>query len=250
MNSSQALKPLLCAIAALGAVTGAAWGPQAAAQGWGSGWPDTPRGVWTPRGAWDEPPSRSRRSGPDPREGRVEVNRFATSGPEAAELGHGAVAVSSSSGEGPLIDPRLRRTYEAAVVDALVGVGYDTQHPDAEQRQEATLTISRRVLTPAEEKQKPVSGSAAIGVGNRGTSYGLALDVDLTKPRSALVSTRMEARIVDKASGKVLWEGNATIATREGDDDWGDQRIAMKLASALFEGFPKADPVAVPGEPG
>jgi hypothetical protein len=80
-----------------------------------------------------------------------------------------------------------------------------------------------------------------VEVGTRGSAYGLGINVDLTKPRSALVSTRLDARIVDKASGKVLWEGYATIATRDGDDDWGDTRIATKLATALFDNFPKAD---------
>jgi len=39
----------------------------------------------------------------------------------------------------------------------------------------------------------------------------------------------------------VLWEGRATIATRDGDDKWGDQAIATKLAEALFRRFPASD---------
>jgi hypothetical protein len=84
-----------------------------------------------------------------------------------------------------------------------------------------------------------------MGISNRGSAYGLAVNVDLTKPRTALIGTRLDTRIVDKTSGKVLWEGYATIATREGDDKWPDYRIAGKLASALFDGFPKADPVGL-----
>uniref|UniRef100_UPI00366A783F hypothetical protein n=1 Tax=Paenibacillus abyssi TaxID=1340531 RepID=UPI00366A783F len=76
-------------------------------------------------------------------------------------------------------------------------------------------------------------------VGTYGQSYGLGINVDLSKPRSALVATRLDARIVERESGKVLWEGYATIATREGDDKWPDGMIATKLAGALFDGFPR-----------
>ena len=60
----------------------------------------------------------------------------------------------------------------------------------------------------------------------------------LTKPRAALVSTRMEARIRDRQTNQVLWEGRAEISTRDGDADWTEQAIAAKLAQALFDGFP------------
>lgn len=209
---------------------GPGWGP-GGGSGWGAGYDPM----------FDSP--RLRSSTHDPREGRVEVSRFVAPGPEAQALGHGPVTVESESGDGPWVEASMRRTYEAAVIDGLVGVGYDTVHPDGPQAQVTKLRISRQVLTPAEEKKSPVSGTAAMEVGTRGTAYGLGINVDLTKPRSALVSTRLDARILDKASGKVLWEGYATIATREGDGDWSDGRIAMKLASALFDNFPKADPV-------
>jgi hypothetical protein len=80
----------------------------------------------------------------------------------------------------------------------------------------------------------------AMSVGNRGTAYGMAVAIDLTKPLPPLVSTRLEARIRDRATGKVLWEGRAEVATREGDKDWSEQDIATRLAEALFDGFPLA----------
>ncbi|WP_313441540.1 hypothetical protein [Novosphingobium sp.] len=220
------------------------WGP-GSGMGWGSGWGGGYRSGWNdplmggPVGA----PTSSRTK--DSREGRVEVSRFVAEGPEAADLGHGVVSVQSDSGEGQWVPGAQRAAYEAAIVDALVGAGYDTQRKEENGGQVAELKISRQVLTPAEEKRNPVSGTAAMGVSNRGSAYGLALNVDLSKPRSALIGTRLDTRIVDKVSGKVLWEGYATIATREGDDDWPDYRIAGKLAAALFDGFPKADSVGL-----
>lgn len=214
---------------------------------WGPGWG---RGSSWNRPGWNDSFNDSRRlpsrSG-DAREGRVEVSRFVSTDPAASGLGHGAVSVESESGEGPWVETSARRTYEAAIIDALVGAGYDTLHPDAPQPQIAKLRISRQILSAAEEKRSPVSGTAAMEVGTYGQSYGLGINVDLTKPRSALVSTRLDTQIVDRASGKVLWEGYATIATREGDDKWPDGMIATKLASALFDSFPKADAIGPDG---
>jgi len=221
----------------------AQWGP-----GWGGGWGGgmgSGIGGWGGSG-WNDSrfPSRNMK---DAREGRVEVSRFVSSDAAAAELGHGPVSVESESGDGPWVEASMRRTFEAAIVDALVGAGYDTLHPDVPQPQIARLRISRMVLTPAEEKKNPVSGTAAVAMSNRGSAYGLGINVDLTKPRTALVSTRLDARIIDKASGKVLWEGYATIATREGDDKWSDGMVATKLAGALFDNFPKADAIVPAG---
>lgn len=221
---------------------------------WGPGWGSTRGGTWG-RSGWNDPlrdsqrmsrPAASRNA--DSREGKVEVTRFVSPDPAAAGLGKGPVSVQSESGDGGLVEASLRRTYEAAVIDALVGAGYDTLHPDVAQPQIAKLRISRQVLTPAEEEHRPVSGVAAMEVGTHGQSYGLGINVDLSKPRSALVSTRLDTQIIDRETGKVLWEAYATIATREGDGKWPDGMIATKLANALFNEFPKADALAPSGK--
>jgi hypothetical protein len=183
---------------------------------------------------WDRPLMRapSDRS----REGKVDVTRFLADGAAAQALGHGAIAVSSAS-DG-VADDRERATYEAAVIDRLAGVGYDTASR-ASDGQTLELHIRHAELEPAELKHKPVSGEMAVGVSSHGGSYqSLGIGIDLSKPRKALLSTRLEARIRDKATGAVLWEGRADIATRDGDPRWTDQAIAGKLAAALFSGFP------------
>ncbi|MFD2403142.1 hypothetical protein [Novosphingobium soli] len=119
--------------------------------------------------------------------------------------------------------------------------------PGSPSRRSPAFASAAKCSPPAEEKRSPVSGTAAMEVGTYGQSYGLGINVDLSKPRSALVATRLDARIVERESGKVLWEGYATIATREGDDKWPDGMIATKLAGALFDGFPKADAIAPVG---
>lgn len=211
----------------------------AQAQRWGRGY----------RGGWYDDPLGGFGSGStlvnarDPREGKVDVNRFVAKTPLADELGHGPIAVETAQGDGPWIEPLVRRTYEAAIVDALVGAGYDTLHTQGPQAQTTRLTLTRLVLVPAPEKHGPISGEAAVAVSNHGTAYGIGINVDLSKPLTALVSTRLDARIIDKASGAVLWEGYATIATYDGDSKWSNDRIASRLAAALFDSFPQANAV-------
>ena len=200
----------------------------ALAQRWGS----AAFGPGADRYGWD----RSVRAGPDRREGKVEVTRFLAEGTAAQALGRGAIAVKTQDG-GPT-DERERATYEAAVIDRLAGAGYDTQAAPGESGQTVELTIRHAEAEPAEAPHKPVSGEMAVGVSNHGSYQALGVNIDLSKPRKALLSTRLEARIRDKATGAVLWEGRADIATREGDRKWTDQAIAARLAEALFAGFP------------
>jgi hypothetical protein len=201
----------------------AQWGP------WGYG------GYGRP--GWDRPGWRGpARSGHDDREGKVEVSRFLAPSELSKTLGHGSVEVAP--GKDALTDQREQAAYEAAVIDQLVKAGYQTGAAQGESAQVVEFTIKHAELEPAELPHKPVSGAMDVGVSNRGSAIGMALDIDLSKPAKALVSTRLEARIKDRASGQVLWEGRADIATREGDPHWGDQEIAAKLTAALFGGFP------------
>ena len=177
---------------------------------------------------WDRP-SASRN---DDREGKVEAESFVADGSAADALGRGSVTIEIA-GEG---DP----AYEAAVIDQLVRAGYDTLPAAEGQGQIAELKIVRSELVPPEGKRNPVSGEMDVGFSNRGSSVGLGINLDFSKPKKALVSTRLETRIRDRATGAVLWEGRADIATREGDDDWSDQAIATKLAQSLFRKFPGA----------
>jgi hypothetical protein len=180
------------------------------------------------------------------REGKVEVSRFLAEGSAARALGHGTIAVAASD-EG-LGNERERATYEAAVIDQLAGAGYDTAVAAGASGQTVELTVRHAEIAPAEGPRKPVHGAMSLGVSSRGSTYqSLAIGVDLRKPAKALLSTRLEARIRDKASGAVLWEGRADIATRDGDPEWSDQAIAARLAEALFAGFPGRNGETIPG---
>jgi len=192
-------------------------------------------GPWGPGMMPAPPPSARTRHASDSREGQVTSATFAANGAENI-LGRGAIAVSSLPDSTP--EARDRLDYEAAMIDRLVLAGYETGAPDADCTQLAEIRVSRHVAEPAEQKRSPVSGSTAVSVSNRGTAYGMALNVDLTEPRTALIATHMDLRIRDRASGEVLWEGRADILTRDGDEKWDEPAIATRLTAALMEGFP------------
>ena len=185
--------------------------------------------------------SRSNRS--STREGQVEVSRFRIDGDAALALAHGPISVvpfgqDADKAAGSNVDPRFAATFEAAVEDQLVRSGYDAATTTPQGGQLAEVRVIRSEAEPADTPPKPVSGEMSVGVSNHGTSLGMALQIDGSKPRGALVATRLEARIRDRASGQVLWEGHAETYTRAGDAKWNDQKVADKLAGALFDGFP------------
>ncbi len=171
----------------------------------------------------------------DSREGKVSVDRFlAPDVGDALKQAHIAV-VAAPGGSG---DAREGATFEAAVIDQLAKSGYDTINPDPHGGLVTEVHTARDVVEPEEQKHSPVSGEMEAGVSNRGSGFGVGVNIDLTKPRKALIDTRLEITIRDRVSGKALWEGRADIITREGDSHWTDAAVAGRLAGALFEHFP------------
>jgi hypothetical protein len=137
--------------------------------------------------------------------------------------------------------------YEAAVIDQLAGKGYDVEHAD-DPGQLVEIAVSRDVVIPEEAPHKPVSGEMSVGVSNFGMGYGMAIAVDLSKPRKAIIATQLDVRIRDRATRRVLWEGHAQGQARATDEGGDTARIAGRLATALFARFPEATVVAaMPG---
>lgn len=225
---SQARLPLALLI-----LTAAAGADPVVAQppGWGGGW----RGPGWDEGFGYRGYGSSRRGGADDREGKVQVSRFMAEDADVATFGHGPIGVAAMPGGTG--DARQGATFEAAVVDQLAKAGYDTVTPDGAHGQLAEVRVIRDVVRPEEAKRSPVSGETTVGVSNRGSFAGMAVNIDLSKPAKALMSTRLMARIRDRATGKLLWEGRADIVTRDGDSHWTEQAIATRLAAALFEDF-------------
>lgn len=198
------------------------------------------RGGWDDAAGWRSGTPRSLGSG----EGQVEISRFRIEGAAALALAHGPIAVvaapvgTEEDMTNPPGDQRFSATFEAAVEDRLVHAGYDAVTVQPGGGQVAEVRVVRIAAAPAQVRRNPVSGEVSMGVSNRGTTVGIGIAVDGSKPKGALVSTRLETRIRERTSGQVLWEGRAEISTRADDPRWSDQAIADKLAAALFDGFP------------
>ncbi len=199
-------------------------------------------------GAWGSPVGNQRLRGDDGRRiggpaSRVEVEAFRATD-SGALLGKGPITVAAAPG----VEAEWKLpVYEAAVVDQLAKLGYDTAVSGAAGGQIAQIGISHQVVVPEEPKRKPVSGEMAVGVSNRGSYSALGLNIDLTKPRKAIVATRLDVRIRDKASDRVLWEGHAIAQTREDDEGLDNGAVAARLASALFDRFESATEIAPVG---
>lgn len=197
-----------------------------------------------PGGSWGGPMMNQRLRAEDGRRAnepvrKVDVEAFRAND-AAALLGKGPITVAAAPGaEAEWKLP----VYEAAVVDQLAKLGYDTAVSGAEGGQIAQIGITHDVVVPEEAKRKPVSGAMEVGVSNRGNYTAMALNVDLSKPRKAIVSTRLDVRIRDQASGRVLWEGHAQAQTREDDEGLDNGAVAARLASALFARFGDATEV-------
>jgi len=180
---------------------------------------------------------------------RIEVETFRAAD-AGALLGKGRVVVSASDGESADsdMDPKLP-VYEAAVIDQLVRQGYDTANA-SDPSQLVQVSVSHHTVMPEEAPRKPVSGAMSTTVSNRGSGIGMALAFDFSKPRKAIVATRMDVRIREKASGRVLWEGHAQGQSREDDSGLDNGAVATRLAAALFARFPEGQTVsAIEGAP-
>jgi hypothetical protein len=223
---SLSSKPLTTiAVVALG-LTGTALMAQPGPWG-GSGWGHD--SGWAERGP---------RSAPS-LESMVDVARFRADGIDPTALIKGGIVVIALPGQDAAADPRLNATFQAAVETQLIGAGYQALPEGAAPSDRiAEVRIVRSEAVPAEGKRDPVSGEMTMGVSNHGSMLGMAVHIDGTKPKKALIETRLETRIRDRASGEVLWEGRAAIHTRDGDERWDDDAIAARLARALFAGFP------------
>ncbi|HEX2793767.1 MAG TPA: hypothetical protein VHN58_04990 [Croceicoccus sp.] len=214
------------------AATAMAAPASAQSRGWGRG-PGATGGPWGD--AMMDGPRNARRDTVDPREGRVEVSRFVAAD-AGALLDPGPMRIVSLPGGTD--DAATRAVYEAALLDQLARAGYDTMAPPAPDGRVLEMRIVRDVLVPAQIKKSPVSGTATVGVSNRGSMMGMAVNVDLSDPKAALLNTRLEVHLRAAPDGPVLWEGYAMLASRDRDEDWGEAAIANRLAAALFDGFP------------
>lgn len=228
-------RPAIAALLVLGIV------PAAQAQAWGGmdGGMDPGMGMRGDR--WGDSRGGPAASAEPSKKISVDAWRAADAGDA---LGHGRIVIAAADGAE---EEWKLPVYEAAVVDELARRGYDTATAN-DPGQVAQVAVSHETVVPEEAPHKPVSGAMSTTVSNRGTGFGMAIALDFTKPKKAIIATRLDVRIRDKASGKVLWEGRAEGQAREGDVGLDNGAVAARLAAALFAKFPEGQivPVANP----
>jgi hypothetical protein len=170
----------------------------------------------------------------DPREGKIEAAAFVARSPKVADLGHGPILLAPAPGG--VADG----SYESALIDQLAKAGYQTNAQTNSGGQTIEFVVSRDVVAPPDPPHSPIGGAVSAGVGSHGWSgVGMALDIDLSKPRGALVTTRLEARIRYSATRELLWQGRAQVVARETDKHWTPEATAAKVTAALFKAFPR-----------
>lgn len=187
------------------------------------------------RDDWD---SRAPRADPSRGIGKITVSRLRSAAAEGT-LGKGGIAIAPGDPADSGLESGLP-LYEAAVQNQLARAGYNTQGDKqiSGGGQIAEITLRHAEVEPAEPPHKPVSGVASTYVSNRGSGFGLGLNIDLTKPKGPVIGTRLDVRIRDRASGAVLWEGHAETTVRETAAGIDNGKTAARLSEALFAGFP------------
>lgn len=174
----------------------------------------------------------------DPREGKIETATFLASTSNVSELGHGSIVLARGGADEAA--GSYDGNFEAALFDQLGKAGYRTDGPPGGGAQSIEFVVRHDVIRPPEPPRNPVGGEVAAGVGSHGWGgVGVGLNIDLSKPRGALVATRLEARIRDSATHELLWQGRAQVLTYERDKHWTPPTIAARLTAALFKGFPR-----------
>ena len=172
---------------------------------------------------------------------QIDVTAYRTADAPAL-LGKGRIVVSRMESDAGDNDDSKLPVYEAAVIDELARRGYDTATA-LDPGQIAEIGVSHSVAVPEEAPRKKVSGAMSTTVSNRGSGFGMALAIDLTQPAKAIIGTRLDLRIRDKATGRILWEGHAEGEAREEDGGINNSQMAARLATALLKRFPDGDVV-------
>ncbi len=161
--------------------------------------------------------------------GRVEVARYHL--PDTAALGHGTIAVVA----GPSMNPQspVLQGHEIAVERELTRLGYGILRADAAD-QIAQIRVERSAI------EQPVTIAPRFGFSAAGGTHGSAAGVGIALPlsRGAPVAIDLAVVIRDRATGKVLWEGRASLTAAATSPQAQTPLAAPRLASALFSDFP------------
>ena len=101
----------------------------------------------------------------------------------------------------------------------------------------AMVRVTRETIGTASQRRPVRVGVAGTG-GSYGSAGAIGLSFDLTGSGQPQVATELAVVIREAASGKALWEGRASFTVAATSPLASTQLGAVKLAQALFAGFP------------
>lgn len=164
--------------------------------------------------------------------GPVEVTRFNRAA-EGIIYGNGSysveVAGDSAAGQGPAATP-----YVAAIAREMQRVGYVDKLGGGSDVI-AEVRVSSADIRP---QRNPVSVGVGGSAGSYGSGVGLGVGINLGGGAKAQVETTLAVRIVRRSDNLVIWEGKASQAAKAGSPAAQPGIAALKLAEAMFKGFP------------
>ena len=163
--------------------------------------------------------------------GPVQVTRFVAEA-QQERLGSGTIFVEAMADDGAGSDRLL--TYQGAVARELTGLGYRETA-----RGEATQIAQVRVVQDlVGTRRSPVTVGGGGSVGSYGSGAGVGIGINLGGNNTEKLSTRLEVRINDAASGEALWEGRALFDIASSSLLADSAQNASVMAEALFRSFP------------
>lgn len=166
--------------------------------------------------------------------GPVEVTRFVSTA-QQQRLGSGPIFVEAVAEQGA--DPEVLRAFQGAVARELVRLGYRETARDGA-AQIAQVRLSQGITGT---RRSPVTVGGGGSVGSYGSGAGIGIGINLGRGNTEKLSTRLEVRINDAASGQSLWEGRAAFDVASSSLLADSAQNASVMAEALFRSFPGND---------
>ena len=162
----------------------------------------------------------------------VEVTRFTAAAPQL--LGSGTISLRAAPGEAP--DSWDYAAYQTAVAEELTQLGYTVTGGSGAQVAEISV---EQYVTRAEGGRSPVNVGVGGSTGSYGSGVGVGVGINLGGNRGVdRIDTQLRVVIRPAGATDALWEGRARFTATANSDYADRQAAAVKLADALFSGFP------------
>ncbi len=129
-------------------------------------------------------------------------------------------------------------TYSAALLRELQRVGFSEALDDKRNSDYIIRYTLERAVLSASGSRSPVSVGVGGSTGSRGSGVGLGIGIDLSGPPKDKIVTELSVRLTNRKSGKIVWEGRASVEAKQGSPASQPGLAAAKLAEALFKDFP------------